>query len=387
MGHNIVRCLYGEVVWMAPAAGESLVSLLLSFQVLMSIERRSFLRQLAGASLAVTSTALAAPRQHALPTESAPAESAPARAAGLHQLRRGGRIAVAAPASPVSSRDLDGFLSVCRSYGLEPVLGPNINRRAGYLSAPDQDRADEFMSFIEDPSIDAIVCGRGGYGVMRILPMLDYNAIREANKPIMGYSDITSLLIAVHQLSGITTYHGPVASSTFDDFTTTYVEQTLLDPGSSNQEDVLWSFTDDRVTTVQPGVGRGRITGGNLAMVVASLGTAYEVDTQGAILFLEEVNEEPYRIDRMLTQLWLAGKLQSCAGIALGNFKNCEAKGRSISGPSPSLVAVLKERTQDLGIPVVYGLPIGHVKSKLTVPLGAMAELHTTHPTLTIYRA
>lgn len=383
MGHNIMRSMYDMMVQERPIPERKLVSLLLTFQVLMSIERRSFLRHVMAASAAVSAAVWSSPGAAAALVPRVP------RVAGLHQVRRGGRIAIAAPASSVSSRDLDGFLSLCRSYGLEPVLGPNVNRRAGYLSAPDQDRADEFMAFIDDPSIDAIVCGRGGYGVMRILPMLDYNAIREANKPIMGYSDITSLLIAVHQLSGITTYHGPVASSTFDDFTTTYVDQTLLGPrhgDSSNQDDVLWSFTDDRITTVQPGVGRGPITGGNLAMVVASLGTAYEIDTQGAILFLEEVNEEPYRIDRMLTQLWLAGKLQSCAGIALGNFKNCEAKGRSISGPSPSLLTVLKERTQDLGIPVVYGLPIGHVKSKLTVPLGAMAELHTSNPTLTIFR-
>jgi len=303
-------------------------------------------------------------------------------------LEPGARVGIASPASGVTKRDLRGFLTVCESYGFEPVLGRNVDHRDGYLSAPDQDRADEFMEFIEDPTIDAVICSRGGYGVMRILPMLDFGAIREANKMIMGFSDITSLLIAANQLSGIVTYHGPVASSTFDAFTVDSFRQTVLAgqaegasvAGTPSEE--VWSFQDDRLTVIQKGLGRGRLTGGNLAMIVATLGTAYEIDTTGAILFLEEINEEPYRIDRMLTQLWLAGKLQSCAGIALGNFKNCEAKGISISGPSFTLREVIEERTTDLGIPVIYGLPFGHVKSKLTLPVGMQAELDATNKRL-----
>jgi len=302
-------------------------------------------------------------------------------------LQAGARIGIAAPASGVTKRELKGFLNICETEGFEPVLGRNIDHSIGYLSASDQERADELMAFIEDPTIDAIVCARGGYGVMRILPMLDYRAIADANKMIMGFSDITSLLIAAHQLSGIVTYHGPVASSTFDPFTvqsfrTTILGQPPVMEGAGG--DVLWTFTDDRLTVLQSGFGRGRLTGGNLAMVVATLGTAYEIDTRGAILFLEEINEEPYRIDRMLTQLWLAGKLQTCAGIALGNFRNCEAKGISISGPSFTLREVIDERTRDLGIPVVYGLPFGHVKSKLTIPVGLRAELDASNKTLRV---
>ena len=288
------------------------------------------------------------------------------------------------------TRELDGFLGLCRAQGLEPVLGRNIDRRTGYLSAPDQDRADELMAFIDDPSIDAIVCARGGYGVMRILPLLDFGAIRDAKKVIMGYSDITSLLIAVQQLSGIVSYHGPVASSTFDDFTVSYFTQSVVaqepaDIVPSNPSPILWSYSHGDLATIRPGSGRGRLTGGNLAMVVASLGTPYEIDTTDAILFLEDVNEEPYRVDRMLTQLALAGKLQACAGIALGSFTNCESKGVSIPGPSYSLQQVFKERMQSLDIPVVFGLPFGHVRSKLTLPLGATAELNATDRTLTVF--
>ena len=300
---------------------------------------------------------------------------------------RGSRVGIASPASGATNRDIKSFIELCNVRGYKPVKGELIAHRDGYLSAPDQQRADEFMRMIDDPSIDAIVCARGGYGVMRILPMLDYGAIRDANKIIMGYSDITSLLIAANQLSGIVTYHGPVASSTFNEFTIESFDAVMSPPPAtmgkdSTSEYDLPSFQDSRVTTVVPGVGRGRLTGGNLAMVEATLGTKYEIDTTDAILFLEEINEEPYRIDRMLTHLWLAGKLQTCKGIAIGNFKNCEAKGISISGPSFTLKEVIQERTKDLGIPVVYGLPFGHVKSKLTLPLGVEAELNANTKTI-----
>lgn len=296
-------------------------------------------------------------------------------------IRQGATVGIVAPASGVNPKDIQDFVTLCESWGVRTKTGPNIGKRSGYLSASDSDRAAEFMRFIEDPSIDAIVCGRGGYGVMRILPLLDYGAIREAGKIIMGFSDITALLIAVHQLSGLVTYHGPVASSTFDAFTTAAVTEVVANLTDGERRDMP-SYTDPRVTVLRPGSAIGRLTGGNLAMIVSTLGTPYEIDTRGAILFLEEINEEPYRIDRMLTQLRLAGKLQDCTGIAIGNFRDCEAKGTSISEPSFTLTQVLQERIGDLGIPAVYGLPFGHVKSKLTLPLGIRAELNATERSL-----
>ena len=306
----------------------------------MSLERRTFIRTVAAAS--VVSLAV---------TRTSTGSEAPSRVAAKSSLprglRTGSRIGIACPASGVTRHDLEKFEGVCHSQGYQPVLGRNVSKRDGYLSAPDQQRADEFMEMIEDPKIEAIVCARGGYGVMRILPMLDYEAIRQANKIIMGFSDITALLIAANQMSGVVTFHGPVAISTFDDFTIESLNAVLntssLDVVGKDeaQRSDLLSFRDDRVTTIVPGIGRGRLTGGNLAMIEATLGTKYEIDTKGAILFLEEINEEPYRIDRMLTHLWLSGKLQECKGIAIGNFKNCEAKGISISGPSFTLREVI----------------------------------------------
>lgn len=338
----------------------------------MALDRRKFISSLA-ATAAVATTARGVVARTPIDGENGAISSDLQRPLGL---QKGSRVGIACPASGVTMRELADFMTVCSIHGLEPVLGRNVSRRDGYLSAKDSDRADELKAFIDDPTIDAIVCARGGYGVMRILPALDYGAIRQANKIIMGFSDITALLIAANQLSGVVTYHGPVASSTFDGFTTQSFKQTVIAPPLPTQ------FSDDRVTTINNGVGKGRLTGGNLAMVIATLGTQYEIDTKGAILFLEEINEEPFRIDRMLTQLWLAGKLQTLNGIAFGNFRNCEAKGQSISGPSFTLREVINERTRDLGIPVVYGMPFGHVKSKLTLPLGIEAELDAGAKTL-----
>jgi len=295
-------------------------------------------------------------------------------------LRPGSTVGIVCPASAANAQEIKDFADLCKYWGVNVKLGKNISKRNGYLSAPDNERASEFMQFIEDPAVDAVVCARGGYGVMRILPMLDFSSIRQAGKIIMGFSDITALLIAANQLSGVVTFHGPVASSSFDDFTVKSLRETVV----AEHQQAPSEFTNSRLTTIAPGSARGKLTGGNLALVVSTLGTRYEIDTTDAILFLEEVNEEPFRVDRMLTQLWLAGKLQSCKGIALGNFRDCEARGTSISPVSFSLEQVFEQRLASLGIPVVYGLPFGHVRSKLTMPLGVQAELDATSKTIRI---
>lgn len=292
-------------------------------------------------------------------------------------LQPGMTVAVVCPASGVMASEVKDFVALMASWNINVVYGKNVNRRMSYLAAEDKARAQEFMDAIADPSIDAIVCGRGGYGAMRILPMLDFSAIKRANKLIMGFSDITALLIAIEQLCGLVTYHGPVASSGFDAFTTASMRSiTYWDGKTATTPPPV--FSGEAAETLVPGTARGRLTGGNLAMIVSTLGTRYEIDTTDSILFLEEISEEPYRVDRMLTQLWLAGKLQACRGLMLGNFRDCEAKPTSPLGPSPTLRTVLEDRIVALGIPAVYGMPFGHVRSKMTIPLGIRAELHAT---------
>jgi muramoyltetrapeptide carboxypeptidase len=269
------------------------------------------------------------------------------------------------------------------------VLGKLVNRRMNYLSAPDEARADELNAMLNDDSIDAILCGRGGYGVMRMLPMVDFEAIRRNPKAVIGYSDITALVNAIYSLTGVAAFHGPVASSAFDAFTLKHFPSVLFSKKAAGTAEESSEFQEisiesSRASTIVHGVGRGRLVGGNLTLVTATLGTPYEIDTTGALLFLEEVSEEPYRIDRMLTQLWLAGKLQSCKAIAIGQFKNTEARRDPTFDVSYSLREVLETRFKPLGIPTVYGLPIGHIRSKLTVPIGVLAELDATAGRLTL---
>lgn len=289
-------------------------------------------------------------------------------------LREGATVAVTAPASGINPGDATKNIALLKSLGLNVVIGQALYKKNGYLSAPDEERASEFMEFVERKDIDCIMCARGGYGVMRILPLLDFDTIKKNPKIIVGYSDITALLIAITHRSELVTYHGPVASSEFDNYTTEQFIRTLF--VKQNGSDSTLSLSDS-VHTITSGTSVGRLVGGNLSMIVSTLGTPYEIDTKDAILFLEEVEEEPYKIDRMLTQLWLAGKLQSCRGFAIGQFKNCESSSRS-SGATlkTSLKQVLQARLGTLGVPAVYGLPFGHVRSKMTLPLGILAELN-----------
>jgi muramoyltetrapeptide carboxypeptidase len=337
------------------------------------MKRRSFVTSIASTAAAIAAGA-------SVPSLARGGSGTPMTRVLPKGIRAGSTVGIVCPASGATMQDISDFAALCREWGVKVKLGKNISRRSGYLSAPDEDRASELMGFIEDPEVDAVICARGGYGVMRILPMLDFTSIRQAGKIIMGFSDITALLIAANQLSGVVTFHGPVASSSFDDFTVKSLRETVV----AEHQQAPSEFTNSRLTTIAQGSARGKLTGGNLALVVSTLGTRYEIDTTDAILFLEEVNEEPFRVDRMLTQLWLAGKLQSCKGIALGNFRDCEARGTSISPVSFSLEQVFEQRLASLGIPVVYGLPFGHVRSKLTMPIGVQAELDATSKTIRI---
>lgn len=348
--------------------------------------RRHFLGSLSAAVGAVT-VAHAHQNRRLISKEIEPLKPTPSSKILPPALKKGATIGIVAPASGIAPSDIKSNVEMLKSLGFNVELGNAISKGFRYLSAPDNVRAAEFMEFIERPDIDCILCARGGYGVMRILPMLDFEAIRRHPKIVMGYSDITALLIAIEQISGVVAFHGPVASSSFDPFTTESFLKTIFAPSAepvSPKTFTSVTYTDSSFITLCQGKGSGRLVGGNLSMVVSTLGTPYEIDTAGALLFLEEITEEPYRIDRMLTQLWLSGKLHQCAGIALGQFKNCEASGQSDIELSFTLHQVLEARIASLGIPSAYGLPFGHVKSKMTLPLGIRAELDATKKSLTL---
>lgn len=302
-------------------------------------------------------------------------------------LRPGSRVAITAPASPVDPSEVRPAVEALRQLGCRVVLGSTVRSgRRRYLAAPDQMRAHELMELVADPTVDAILCARGGYGVMRLLPFLEWEHFRHFSKPLIGFSDITALLLALTTRARIVTYHGPVAVSTFDAFTLDSFRRVLFLPDGVARP---WSMQDPRWEVLAPGIASGPLLGGNLSLLVSLLGTPYEPDFRGAVLFLEDVGEEPYRVDRMLTQLLLAGKLQQCVAVLLGRFRAPWGRGqeRSSIGWQPPLPEVFRERLGNLGIPVLAGLPLGHLRSKLTLPLGVWAEVNTQTCTIRLLEA
>jgi len=300
-------------------------------------------------------------------------------------LKIGSTVAITAPAGASTLSEINSGLEFFQSMGVKVVIGNTVRTGSyfGYLSAPDKLRANEFMDFIKDPSIDAIVCARGGYGVMRMLPFLDFQIIRDNPKIIMGFSDITALATAVFNNSGLVNFHGPVASSTFNNFTIDSLKKTLFLSKANPFE--ITPYLEPSSIVLASGTAEGRLVGGNLSMLVATMGTPYELNTKDSILFIEEILEEPYRVDRMITQLLLGGKLDDCNGIIMGNFTKCEATSKSASFKAQfSLREVLEDRFNHLTVPVLYGFPFGHILEKLTIPYGIKARISTSEKSLTL---
>jgi muramoyltetrapeptide carboxypeptidase len=305
-------------------------------------------------------------------------------------LTEGSTIGIAAPASGVSRGDVLDAAATLRNLGFNVKIGEHVGKGFGYLAAQDQERADDYMRFVRDPEVDCVMAVRGGYGVMRILPLLDFETIRANPKIHIGYSDITGLVNPIYQHAGLVAFHGPVATSGFDPYTLDSFKRVLMSTGKpgafgDSTEFNGSSFSESRARAIVRGKAQGRLVGGNLSLVVGLMGTKWEIDTTDNILFLEEVNEEPFRVDRMMTQLAISGKLGACAGVALGRFTKCEAPARGGElGLSLSLEQVIRGILEPLGIPTLYGLSIGHIRSKLTIPVGGLATLDADAKTLTI---
>lgn len=298
-------------------------------------------------------------------------------------LKAGSKIAITAPASPSSMGEIASGMNFFRRQGCEIVVGDTVRKMQPmqrYFSASDAERTDEFMKFIEDESVDCILTARGGYGVMRILPDLDYGIIRKNAKIIIGFSDITSLLIAIYNHSKMICFHGPVASTTFNQYTNSILSSVLFE--KEKYEPV--HITSSRAEVITAGVGYGKLVGGNLTKVISSLRTPYEIDTKGAIIFLEENREEPYKIDRMFTQLLLANKFQVASGVVLGNFEYLTVRRNFYPNRSFTTKEVIIERLKPLGIPIIMNLPFGHLKDKATLPYGGLAKIDTDKKTLTL---
>jgi muramoyltetrapeptide carboxypeptidase len=286
----------------------------------------------------------------------------------IKPLREGARVALIAPSGVISrAEDIDRALENVRSFGWNPILGDHVSSQLGYLAGSDADRLKDINGAFESDEIDAIWGIRGGYGSMRLLADLDYAALRRRRKPVIGFSDLTALHSAIHRKCGLVTFHGPTARARLTPFTRESLRCALVD-----QRDPCGVVEDARV--LRPGGAKGRIVGGNLALITALLGTPFAPNFEGAILILEDIGEAVYRIDRMLRQLILAGALQQCVAIVAGDFR--PPKGEN-PRDNRTLDDVLAEAATRAGIPCLAGAPFGHIADQWTIPLGAVAELDT----------
>lgn len=280
-------------------------------------------------------------------------------------LSPGARVALVSPAGPLRGEgDLVRAVDNARAFGWEPVVGTHALGREGYFAGRDGDRLADLNRALADDRIDAVWCLRGGYGAMRLLDQLDYDALARRPKPIIGYSDITALHAAIGRRTGMVTFHGPTAREALTPFSRASLLRAVVEGG-----DPCGSARGARV--VRRGTAVGRLAGGNLSLLAALCGTPYFPNLEGALLILEEVNEATYRIDRMLTQLRLAGALAGVRGIVFGH---ATAAPPSEDGERP-LDAVLAEVADALEVPCVAGVPIGHIEQQWTLPLGMAAEL------------
>lgn len=284
-------------------------------------------------------------------------------------LAKGDTIAIAAPASPPDKpKVIDAAIRRLKAYGFKIKPGRFLRERTGYLAGSDEQRAADINAAFTDPEVKGVFCLRGGYGSCRILPLLDYAAIRANPKPFLGYSDITAMHLAILAKSGLVTFHGSNASSAFEPANIATCERMLV----KGSDGLL--FERDRVhksiRTVVPGKVSGRLIGGNFTCLLRLIGTPWQPDFRGAILFLEDTGEKAYRIDGMFTHLRLAGLLEQIGGLVLGQF-DYDADKRE----QARIAEVLPREAKRLGVPCVTGAPIGHFPSQVIVPQGVVAAL------------
>lgn len=305
------------------------------------------------------------------------------------RLNFGDTVGIVAPASPPADpANIDRALEAVARLGFKPKAAAHLRERFGFLAGNDEQRAEDLMEMFRDQAVKAILCFRGGYGAARLLPFLDYEIIRQNPKILVGYSDITSLHSALLARANLVSFHGPMLNSdllkpNLPAFTRDSFLRTLMQPSAPGS--LCAGYQRQTVRILSAGIASGPLVGGNLSILCASLATPYQPPFEGAILFLEDLNEEPYRFDRMLTQLLNAGLLHRVAGLAIGINKNCrDPKAGKCQEYRQTLEDVLKERLLPLKVPVVTGLPFGHVRLNATLPVGVQAVLDGKHGDLAL---
>ncbi len=286
-------------------------------------------------------------------------------------LREGDQVGLVAPSSPFDRDALEAGVRFLEAEGFRVGWRSDfLERRQGFLAGSDRERADELEAMFADPEIRAVFAVRGGYGSQRILDKLDASLLRRHPKIFLGYSDATCLLTFLLQEAGMVCFHGPVVSEmgALSDVTRDGLFRLLT------RSEPLGALPAGDLRWIRRGYARGPIVGGNLSLLCSTLGTPWEVETSGRILVLEDRGERPYRVDRMLVQLRQAGKFSSVAGLLLGEFHGVQA-GERARREKEAMDEVIEENTQDLDVPVVCGVPVGHGRHNVPLPFGVPAEI------------
>ena len=305
-------------------------------------------------------------------------------------LKPGDTIGIIAPGTAVSSPDdLQKVKELMDFFGLKFRFGRNVLKGTGYKTRTVAERVDDIHEMFADKNINGVMCVRGGYGSGQLLDKIDYKLIASNPKIFLGYSDITAMHLAVNKFANLVTYHGPVGLSPFTPMTMNFFKKAVFNTEPigelMNPSDKSSIHQAHPVRIIKGGKATGRMTGGNLSLITSLMGTKYEIDTKDKILLLEDVDELPFRIDRMLTQLRLAGKLHQAKGIVFGECSGCNSNKPDASTTwDYSLGEVLDNILGDLNIPVFYGLAFGHTGDQFTIPLGLTAEIDADNYKLTI---
>lgn len=300
------------------------------------------------------------------------------------RLKKGDLIGIICPASPVDDPSrIERGVRYLEGLGYRTTVGRNASRQLGYLAGTDDERAEDIHAMFTDRNVRGIFCARGGYGTPRLLSRIDYRLIAKNPKILLGYSDVTALALAIWKKCRLVTYHGPMLAVDLAADVNPFAEESLWRTLTSPERRATLALAEESPTRVKyPGSATGRLLGGNLSLLVSLLGTPYMPDLRRGILFLEEIGEDPYRVDRMLTHLGNAGMLSRLSGVAMGHFTDCVP--RDAAAPSLPLDAIMAGTAKNTGKPFLTGFPIGHEKRMVTVPVGIRARLDADEGMITL---
>lgn len=307
------------------------------------------------------------------------------------KLKKGDTIGLVAPGYAIKPEVLEKALATLKDMGFNTYHTERLTGNYGYFSNIDEERAKDVNEMFANPKIDGILCARGGYGCTRILDQLDYENIKNNPKVLIGFSDITALIQAIYKETGLVCFHGPVGSTIDDTYSQKYFKKVLM-KGKDSQKIKNAKLTDPKFLenpeyeryTITPGFCEGELAGGSLTLVNALIGTPHEIDFTGKLVFLEDVEEAPYRIDRMLTQLIEGATFKKAKGVVFGVCKGCDREKKE---DNFTLKEVIMDRIASLGIPAAYGASFGHVPNNCTLPVGIRASFNADEMSLELLEA